>query len=70
MKRITRHTWTAVALLSLGLAGCGGSDSVTLNEPQIPPGAFDEVPASAKASVPPSFPYTRADGLRPSASAH
>jgi hypothetical protein len=55
MKRIQ---WTALALLSLSLslslslAGCGGGhDSVTLNMPQTAPGAFDEVPASAKATA-------------------
>ena len=51
-RRLTRHHWAALALLSLGLSACGGnSDSTTLNEPQNPPGAFDEVPAAAKASA-------------------
>lgn len=56
MKRIQRHHVAALALLSLTLEGCGGGNSVTLNSPQNPPGAFDEVPASAKAT---SAGYTR-----------
>jgi hypothetical protein len=57
----------ALALLTLSLAGCGGSESITLNSPQNPPGAFDEVPAAAKASA---TGYTNfAAGLRKSETA-
>jgi hypothetical protein len=69
MKRIAiqRTHWAALALLSLALTGCGGSDSTTINEPQNPPGAFDEVPASAKASA--TGYTTFAAGLRKSETA-
>lgn len=64
------YPWTTLAALSLSLAltACGGgNDSVTLNEPQSQPGAFDEVPAAAKAS---STGYTTfASGLRKSETA-
>jgi hypothetical protein len=68
MKRIQLHQGAALALLSLSLTGCGGgSDSITLNSPQNPPGAFDEVPAAAKAT---SAGYTAfAAGLRNSETA-
>jgi|GEM_PF-6163887 len=63
MKRIQHLAWAVLTVLSLGLAGCGGgSDSITLNSPQNPPGAFDEVPAAAKAS--PAGYTTFASGLR------
>ena len=47
-----RMQWMTLALASLTLSACGGGhDSVSLNEPPSQPGAFDEVPAAAKASA-------------------
>lgn len=49
MKRITskRRLWAALALLSLSLTACGGSDGISSPDPA----ASDDVPASAKISA-------------------
>ncbi len=65
---LKRMHWAALALLTLGLTGCGGgSDSSSINDPQNPPVAFDEVPAAAKASA--AGYTTFAAGLRKSETA-
>jgi hypothetical protein len=49
MKRtsLKRRHWAALALLTLSLAGCGGSDGISSPDPV----ATDDVPASAKISA-------------------
>lgn len=45
--RLERRHWVALALVSLSLTGCGGSDSISTPDPI----ATDAVPASAKVSA-------------------
>ncbi len=45
--RLERRHWVALALASLSLTGCGGSDSISSPDPV----ATDAVPASAKISA-------------------
>ena len=44
--------WMTLAFAGLALTACGGGhDSSAVNDPPATPAAFDEVPASAKASA-------------------